>query len=88
MPLVVRLVRSSTSSINMIRGISAMYGHTFITNGHNPLPCAYNAHNATLPLSARQMPQSQPIHGMIMPNIARITSILCQDARIVQLQRS
>ena len=55
------LMRSSTPSTNMISEISAMYGHTFITNGHDPLPCAYNAHNANPAFTADMESESTKI---------------------------
>nr|CRY97169.1 hypothetical protein [uncultured prokaryote] len=80
-------MRSSDPPTTMIDGISTMYGHTFITNGHDGVICAYNAQDAKPPLSAPQMPPLQPILGLIMPNTARITSILLHHASLAGQKR-
>mgnify|MGYP003635658819 len=44
----------------MIRGISTMYGHTFIAYGHDGVICAYNAQGAVSRLTASEV---EIMHG-------------------------
>jgi hypothetical protein len=77
-------MRSSAPSTNTNPDHSAMYGHTFITDGHNPLPCAYNVHSAKPPFSAYTTPK---LTITMLDGVQEI-SILFQDVHPVRSQRS
>jgi len=72
-------MRSSTPSTNQNPDYSAMYGHTFITDGGLAVVCAYNALLANLPFTALQVYIIAPWSR----KIAIITSILLLIAGIV-----
>ena len=72
-------MRSSTPSTNTNLDYTAMYGHTFITDGHDGVICAYNVHSVWQCLGVNIIDHT----GQKKPKIAQLTSISSQDVKIV-----